>query len=223
MARILIIEDEDKLRRALRRGLEEVGYDVVAVEDGESGLARAAGEPFDCLILDLMLPGRDGLQVLNALRTAGCTTRVLILSARGAIDDRVRGLDSGADDYLSKPFAWSELLARVRVCLRRGGAEGGNSLRVGDLELDCIHRLLACGGPQVELTMREFELLEYLMRRAGQVVSRDQLARNVWRDPNAGLTNVIDVYVNYVRKKLEKAGSTILIRPVRGVGYSLQD
>ncbi len=221
MDRILIVEDEDKLRRALRRGLEEVGYDVVAAEDGESGLALAAGEPFDCLILDLMLPGRDGLLVLHALRMAGCTIPVLILSARGAIDDRVRGLDSGADDYLAKPFAWSELLARVRVCLRRRGA-GGSSLRVGDLELDCIHRRLTCGDPEVELTMREFELLEYLMRRAGQVVSRDQLARDVWRDPHAGLTNVIDVYVNYVRKKLEKTHSTVLIRPVRGVGYSLQ-
>ena len=223
MARILIIEDEDKLRRALRRGLEEAGYDVVVAEDAESGLARAAGEPFDCLILDLMLPGRDGLQVLNVLRTSGCTTPVLILSARGEIDDRVRGLDCGADDYLPKPFAWSELLARVRVCLRRGTIEGGNSLRLGDLELDCIHRRLTCDGPQVELTMREFELLEYLMRRAGLVVSRDELARDVWRDPNAGLTNIIDVYVNYVRKKLEKAGSTVIIRPIRGVGYSLQD
>jgi DNA-binding response OmpR family regulator len=222
MARILIIEDEDKLRRALGRGLREAGYEVVEADDGEAGLARAASEPFDCLILDLMLPGRDGLEVLGALRGAGCRAPVLILSARGELDDRVRGLDSGADDYLAKPFAWSELLARIRVCLRRRTEERG-LLRVGDLELDCIHRRLAAGGPQVELTMREFELLEYLMRRPGQTVSREELAREVWRDPNTGLTNVIDVYVNYIRKKLEKAGSSAVMHPVRGVGYQLQE
>ena len=195
MPRILIVEDEDKLRRALRRGLAEEGYEVVAVEDGDAGLARAAVEPFDCLILDVMLPGRDGFQVLSELRAAGCPTPILILSARGAIEDRVRGLDSGADDYLAKPFAWAELLARLRACLRRQAAgEGRPSSEPAASTSIASHRRLACGPRQVELTVRECELLEYLMRRAGQVVGRDQLAREVWRDPDAVLTNVIDVY-----------------------------
>jgi DNA-binding response OmpR family regulator len=223
MPRILIVEDEDKLRRALQRGLAEEGYEVVVVEDGDAGLASATLETFDCLILDLMLPGRDGIRVLDELRAAGFSTPILILSARSAIEDRVRGLDSGADDYLAKPFAWAELLARLRACLRRGATEGATLLRAGGINLDRAHRRLSRGPRQVELTLRECELLESLMRRAGEVVSRDRFAREVWRDPEAGLTNVIDVYINYLRKKLEKVGSHGLIRTVRGVGYLLQD
>jgi DNA-binding response OmpR family regulator len=223
MPRILIVEDEEKLRRALRRGLTDEGYEVVVVGDGDAGLARAAGEPFDCLILDLMLPGRDGIQVLNALRAGGFPAPVLILSARGAVEDRVRGLDLGADDYLTKPFAWSELLARLRVCLRRKAADEAGVLRVGRFALDCAQRQLSCGAQPVELTARECELLEYLMRRAGQVVGRSQLSREVWRDPGAILTNVIDVFVNQVRKKLSEAGAPGAIRTVRGVGYVFED
>ncbi|MDG3005983.1 response regulator transcription factor [Paludisphaera mucosa] len=220
MPRILIVEDEDKLRRALRRGLAEAGYDVVAVEDGESGLARAASEPFDCLILDVMLPGRDGLQVLDDLRAVGAATPpVLILSARGEVDDRVRGLDAGADDYLPKPFAWAELLARVRACVRRRADDGEAVLRAAGVGLDRVRRRLDREGRHAELTIRECDLLEYLMRNVGRTVGRDELARQVWGDPDAALTNVIDVYVNYLRKKLDKAGAAGLIRTVRGVGY----
>jgi DNA-binding response OmpR family regulator len=220
--RLLVVEDEDKLRKALQRGLADEGYEVVAVEDGDDGLACAVGEPFDCLILDVMLPGRDGIEVLSELRAGGSPTPVLILSARGELEDRVRGLDLGADDYLTKPFAWSELLARLRACLRRGSAGGPAVLRAGALELDRVRRSLASGSGRVGLTVRECELLEYLMRRAGRVVGRDQLAREVWHDRETVLTNVIDVFVNQLRKKLERAGAAGVIRTVRGVGYVLR-
>ncbi len=223
MSRILVVEDEDKVRRALQRGLEEQGHEVVAIDDGEQGLERALSESFDLLILDLMLPGRDGLEILREIRASGRRTPTMILTARGTVEDRVLGLDSGADDYLPKPFAWAELMARVRACLRRSASEVGLSLRIGGLELDCVKRCLTRGNQQFELTVREFELLEYLARRKGDVVTREELARDVWKDPEAGLTNVIDVYVNYVRKKLERAGEPRLIQTVRGVGYSLQE
>lgn len=221
MSRILIVEDENKLRDALRRGLGEAGHDVEAVEDGDVGLARALAGPFDCIVLDLMLPGRDGIEVLQELRAARVRTPVLILSARGEVDDRVRGLDTGADDYLAKPFAWAEFEARVRACLRRG-ADGEAVLRVGGVELDRLAQRLTFGGARTELTQRECKLMEYLIARVGRVVDRDELARNVWDDPQAGLTNVIDVYVNYLRKKLEKVGAPGMIRTVRGVGYELR-
>ena len=222
MPRILIVEDEDKLRRALLRGLAEEGYEVVAVGDGDDGLARVAAEPFDCVVLDLMLPGRDGLRILGELRAARVPTPVLILSARGAVEDRILGLDAGADDYLAKPFAWAELLARLRSCLRRAPADTSALLRAGELELDLAHRTLRRGSTRVELTVRECELLEYLMLRAGRVVGREQLAREVWHDHGAVLTNVIDVYVNYLRKKLDRAGARGAIRTIRGVGYELE-
>jgi len=222
MPRILLVEDEDKLRRALQRGLTDEGYEVTAVEDGEIGLAFAVEEPFDCLILDLMLPSRDGIQILSELRARGFPTPILILSARGTLEDRVRGLDFGADDYLVKPFAWAELLARLRSCLRRKAAGEATMLRAGRIDLDRVHRRLICGTQQVELTIRECELLEYLIRRVDQVISRDQLAREVWRDPEAVRTNIIDVFITYLRKKLDRVGSPGVIRTVRGVGYVLR-
>ena len=221
--KILVVEDEDKLRRALCRGLEDEGYEVLAVEDGTSGLAAAIEEPYDCLILDLMLPGLDGIQILSELRSRNYPAPILILSARGAVEDRVRGLDLGADDYLPKPFAWSELLARLRVCLRRNPPGEPTILRAGRIELDRAQRRLLRGNRQVELTNRECGLLEYLMRRAGQVVSRDELAREVWNDREAVQTNVIDVFVNQLRGKLLKIGSRGAIETVRGVGYFLKD
>ncbi len=223
MARVLIVEDEDKLRRTLERGLTEEGYEAVAVEDGESGLAHALAEPFDCLILDVMLPGRDGFQVLSELRAAGRNTPVLMLTARGSLEDRVQGLDAGADDYLPKPFAWVELLARLRVCLRRKSSDAPPVLHAHGLALDTVHRKVSCGAREIELTLRECELLQHLMRRPGQVVSRDELARQVWGDPRASITNVIDVYINYLRKKLERLGVQGVIGTVRGVGYLFQD
>ena len=218
MPRILIVEDETKVRQSLQKGLEEEGYEVVTAEDGHRGLELAMRGSFDCLILDLMLPGRDGLEILQALRRSGDRTATIILTARGAVEDRVRGLDSGADDYLAKPFAFAELLARIRACLRRGAAPE-TVLRAGELALDCIHRRVVQGTEEIELTAREFELLEYLMRKRGEVVTREMIARDVWREPPATMTNVIDVYINYLRKKLERAGRPRWIHTVRGIGY----
>jgi len=221
--RILVVEDEDKLRRALQRGLEEEGYDVVAVEDGTLGLEYALAEDFDCLVLDLMLPGLDGMQILSEFRAKGRSAPVLILTARGALEERVRGLDHGADDYLVKPFAWSELLARLRVCLRRRASGEATLLRAGRIDLDRVHRRLIREPRQVELTVRECELMEYLIRQLNQPVSREELAREVWRDPQTLQTNIIDVFVNALRKKLEKVGASGMIQTVRGVGYQLRD
>lgn len=222
MARILVVEDEDKLRAALAKGLTEEGFEVVTAASGDAGLEQAVGAAFDCLILDLMLPGRDGLEIVRAVRDRGLATPALILTARGAVEDRVRGLDSGADDYLAKPFAWRELVARLRACLRRAGAADGADLRAGPLALDVTRRLLTLGDSQASLTIRECDLLEYLMRHAGQDVSRDALARDVWQEPLSELTNVIEVYIRYLRKKLAKLESSVLIRTVRGVGYRLE-
>jgi DNA-binding response OmpR family regulator len=219
MVRILLVEDEAKVRRGLQRGLEEEGYEVVAVDNGEDGYRRASDERFDCIVLDLMLPGRDGLEILRELRTGGNRTPTMILTARGTVDDRVRGLDWGADDYLPKPFAFAELLARIRAILRRGAVGTETVLRAGDLMLDCLHRRVAQAEQVIDLTAREFELLEYLMRRSGEVVTRDMIARDVWREPAGSMTNVIDVYINYLRTKLERSGRARLIHTVRGVGY----
>jgi DNA-binding response OmpR family regulator len=170
-----------------------------------------------------MLPGRDGLQVLADLRRAGKTIPVLILTARDAVEDRVLGLDSGADDYLVKPFAFAELVARLRVLLRRGRAEVETILRAGDLEMDLVRRRVTRGGSEIALTQREFELLEYLLRRKNANVTRDMLGREVWKEPSYALTNVIDVFVTLLRRKLEKAGGRPLIHTLRGVGYSLRE
>jgi DNA-binding response OmpR family regulator len=219
VTRLLLVEDEAKVRRSLQKGLEEEGYEVVAVDNGHDGLLQATTQQFDCLVLDLMLPGRDGLEILQELRGAGRQTPTIILTARGAIDDRVRGLDAGADDYLPKPFAFAELLARIRACLRRGSAQTETLLRAGDLSLDCIHRRVVQADKEIDLTAREFELLEYLMKHRGEVVTREMIARDVWREPPGTMTNVIDVYINYVRKKLERAGNPRLIHTIRGIGY----
>jgi DNA-binding response OmpR family regulator len=203
--------------------LEEEGHEVIAVEDGGIGFGLASTQHFDCLILDWLLPGRDGLEIVKALRAAGKRTPTIILTARGGVEDRVSGLDSGADDYLPKPFAFAELLARIRVCLRRGPASGELVIRAGDLELDCVHRRLHRAGQEIELTAREFELLEFLIRHKNQVVTRDMIAREVWREPTGSMTNVIDVYVNYLRRKIERFGGQQVIETVRGVGYCLRE
>jgi DNA-binding response OmpR family regulator len=219
VTRLLLVEDEAKVRRSLQKGLEEEGYEVVAVDNGHDGLHQATTQQFDCLVLDLMLPGRDGLEILQELRGAGRQTPTIIVTARGAIDDRVRGLDAGADDYLPKPFAFAELLARIRACLRRGSEQTETVLRAGDLSLDCIHRRVVQADKEIDLTAREFELLEYLMKHRGEVVTREMIARDVWREPPGTMTNVIDVYINYVRKKLERAGNPRRIHTIRRVGY----
>jgi DNA-binding response OmpR family regulator len=223
MPRLLIVEDERKVLRSLQRGLETEGYEVQTATRGETGLELVTRQSYDCILLDLMLPGLDGLQVLARLRETGKTTPVLILTARDAVDDRVTGLDSGADDYLVKPFAFAELLARLRVLLRRSQDERDTVLRLDDLEMDLLARRVTRSGEEIALTAREFELLQYLLERKNSVVTRDMLGREVWKEPAHALTNVIDVYVNFLRRKLDKPGKKPLITTLRGVGYSLSD
>lgn len=223
MPRLLIIEDERKVLRSLERGLQAEGYDVATAATGEAGYQQALTQPFDCLVLDLMLPGRDGLQVLADLRRAGKKTPVLVLTARDAVEDRILGLDTGADDYLVKPFAFAELLARLRALLRRGSGERGTVLRADDLEMDLLQRRVSRGGEEIELTLREFELLHYLLQHKNTVVTRDMLGRDVWKEPGYALTNVIDVFINLLRRKVERPGKRPLIQTLRGVGYSLCD
>jgi DNA-binding response OmpR family regulator len=221
--RILVVEDERKVLRSLRRGLEADGYEVVTAATGEEGYRVATAEPFDCVVLDLLLPGRDGIQVLTDLRRAGHTLPVLILTARDAVEDRVIGLDAGADDYLVKPFAFAELLARLRVLLRRDRGERETLLRAGDVEVDLLQRRAARAGEELPLTQREFEVLAYLVRHKNRVVTRAMLGRDVWREPDHALTNVIDVYITLLRRKVERPGRRPLIHTIRGVGYSLRE
>jgi DNA-binding response OmpR family regulator len=223
MSRVLVVEDELKIRRSLELGLRAAGYDVVTAATGEEGYSYAITQAVDCLVLDILLPGRDGLQVLADLRREGKTLPILLLTARDTIDDRVTGLDAGADDYLVKPFAFAELLARLRVLLRRGRVEQETVLRAGDLELDLIERRACRGGLDIPLTQREFEVLAYLVRHKNAVVTREMLGREVWREPDHALTNVIEVYINLLRRKVEMPGQPPLIHTLRGVGYSLRE
>src|SRR6266481_2073768 len=223
MPRLLVIEDERKILRALERGLENEGYEVMAVANGEMGYQLAQSSPYDCIILDLLLPGKHGLQILKDLRQAGQKVPVLILTARDTVQDRVMGLDGGADDYLVKPFAFAELLARLRVLLRRGPGVPETLLRADDLEMNLLGRRVTRAGKEISLTLRESELLEYLLRHKNRIVTRDMLGRDVWKEPGHALTNVIDVFITYLRRKIEKSGSPPLIHTIRGVGYSLRE
>jgi len=224
-SRILVVEDESKVARALREGLERQGYEVVVAPNGEEGFFLVNAEQFDLVVLDLMLPGRDGLQILSTLRKRGLETPVLILTARDAVEDRVQGLDKGADDYLVKPFAFPELLARVRASLRRGRMEQASQLRLADLEMNVVTRNAKRRGQYLELTAREFELLEYLLRHKEQVVSREMLARNVWKEPARAtpLDNVMDVHIKRLRRKVDEPFDIKLIHTVRGVGFVLRE
>jgi two-component system, OmpR family, copper resistance phosphate regulon response regulator CusR len=222
--RILVVEDETKVAQALREGLQREKYEVVVAPTGEEGFFLVNAEEFDLVLLDLMLPGRDGLQVLSTLRKRGLKTPVLILTARDAIEDRVQGLDKGADDYLVKPFAFPELLARVRALLRRGRTEQVLQLRLANLEMDVNSRKVRRSGRSLELTAREFELLEYLLRHKGQVVSREMLARDVWKETRAiPIDNVIDVHINRLRRKVDEPFDPKLIHTVRGLGFVLRE
>src|SRR6516225_5112332 len=215
MPRILIVEDEQKVLRGLERGLQAEGYEVTGTATGEGGLQLALSQPFDCMLLDRLLPGCDGLQILAELRRNGRTVPVLILTARDAIEERVCGLDAGADDYLIKPFAFPELLARVRVLLRRGRSEPETVLRAGDLEMDLIRRRVRRSEMEIPLTQREFEVLQYLLHHKNAVVTREMLGREVWKEPGYALTNVIDVYINILRRKVESPGKRPLIHTIR--------
>jgi len=223
--RVLVVEDERKLAQALASALEREHYDVVVAATGEDGFFQANAEVFDLVVLDLMLPGRSGLEILQILRQRRIQTPVLILTARDGIEDRVRGLDLGADDYLIKPFALPELLARIRALLRRGRPSEVLRLKTADLELDVMTRRAIRGDRPLDLTPREFELLEYLLRHQGHLVSREMLAREVWKEPRRAtpLDNVIDVQMTRLRRKVDTEVGQRLIHTVRGVGFVLKE
>jgi DNA-binding response OmpR family regulator len=223
--RVLVVEDEQKVANALREGLEGERYEVAVERTGEGAFFRINTEKFDVILLDLMLPGRDGLQILRAIRERRLKTPVLILTARDTLEDRVTGLDSGADDYLIKPFAFAELLARIRALVRRGSAPDAPQHSAGDLQMDLVTRKVTRGGEPVELTVREFELLEYLLRHQGQVVSRETLARDVWKETarTTPLDNVIDVHIARLRRKIDLDQPVRLIHTVRGVGFMVRE
>jgi two-component system, OmpR family, copper resistance phosphate regulon response regulator CusR len=223
--RILVIEDEPKLGRALQEGLQDEQYGVALASTGEEGFYLIETEPFDLMVLDVMLPGRSGFEILATMRKHGFKLPVLILTARDAIEDRVRGLDAGADDYLLKPFAFPELLARIRALCRRGGPEVSPRLQVGDLVVDVVGRSVARGGQTLDLTAREFELLEYLVRHRGHVVSREMLTRDVWKEAgrHTPLDNVIDVHLARLRRKVDDQFDQKLVQTVRGVGFVVRE
>jgi DNA-binding response OmpR family regulator len=222
---ILIVEDEPKVGQALREGLEAEGYEITLAQTGEEGFFHASTRAFDLILLDVMLPGRDGVEVLQTLRRQGVKTPVLLLTAKDAIEDRVLGLDAGADDYLVKPFAFAELSARIRALLRRNRTETESLLTMGQLEVDPVRRIVMREGERIELTAREFELLEYLVRNHGRVVSREMLARDVWKETSRAtpLDNVIDVHIARLRRKIDDPFHLKLLHTVRGVGFTLQE
>jgi two-component system copper resistance phosphate regulon response regulator CusR len=225
VVRVLVVEDERKLGQVLASALQAEHYEVVVAPTGEDGFFRAHDEVFDLVLLDLMLPGRSGLEILQTLRKRQVHAPVLILTARDGIDDRVRGLDLGADDYLVKPFALPELLARIRALLRRGRPAETLRLQAADLEVDLVARWVTRAGRTLDLTAREFELLEYLLRHQGHVVSREMLAHEVWKEPRRAtpIDNVIDVQVARLRRKVDLDGHQRLIHTVRGVGFVLRE
>ena len=221
--RILVIEDDEQTAGYLRKGLKEAGHAVDWSKDGRNGLFMATNERYDLFIVDRMLPGIDGLSIVKVLRSENVRTPILILSALGQVDDRVRGLKAGADDYLSKPYAFSELTARVEALLRRTGAESVETrLSVADLELDLLKRTATRAGQPIELKPREFRLLEYLMRHEGQVVTRTMLLEGVWDYHFDPQTNAIDVHMSRLRQKIDKGFDTPLLQTVRGAGYTLR-
>jgi two-component system, OmpR family, copper resistance phosphate regulon response regulator CusR len=223
--KILVIEDEPKVGKALAEGLKADGFEVTLAQTGEDGFFMASSRSFDLVVLDVMLPGRNGIEVLKTLRKQGLGIPVLLLTAKDAIGDRVLGLDAGADDYLVKPFAFPELRARIRALLRRGKAESLLSLKLGTLEMNLTTRSVTRDDRPIELTVTEFELLEFLLRNKGRVVSREMLARDVWKENNRAtpLDNVIDVHIARLRRKVDDEFDPKLVRTVRGVGFMLSE
>ena len=218
--RFLVVEDEKRIADFLSRGLESAGYAVDVAGDGGNAIEMVHHTEYDLVILDMMLPDMDGLQVLQKIRNRKTSPPVLILSARGAVDDRVKGLELGADDYLVKPFAFVELLARVRVLLRRGQPTP-ERLQVGDLVLDCIRRKVTRNNESIELAPKEFSILEYMMRNRGRPLSRTMIVEHVWDMDYDGLTNIVDVYIRHLRSKIDDKWPMKLIHTVRGIGYML--
>jgi two-component system OmpR family response regulator len=221
--RVLVVEDEPKMARLIRRGLQEEGLSADVAGKGEDALWMAAGSEYDAIVLDVMLPGVGGFETCRRLRADGVWSPVLMLTARDAVEDRVAGLDSGADDYLVKPFSFAELLARLRALARRGGVERPAVLEVGDLRLDPATRRVWRAGVQVDLSTKEFALLETFMRRPGQVLSRLQLLEHAWDYEYENRSNVVDVYVRYLREKVDRPFGADSIETVRGVGYRLRE
>jgi two-component system OmpR family response regulator len=221
--RVLVVEDEVKMAALLKRGLEEEGYAVDTAGDGQQALWLGTENPYDAIVLDVMLPDFDGFEICKRLREAGRWSPVLMLTARDDVPDRVAGLDAGADDYLTKPFAFAELVARLRALVRRGAPERPAALRVGDLVMDPATRRVARRDVPIELTAKEFALLEYLLRHPGEVLSRAQLIEHVWDFAYDGDSNVVDVYVRYLREKVDRPFGSDSIETVRGAGYRLRE
>ncbi|MCC6804862.1 MAG: response regulator transcription factor [Anaerolineae bacterium] len=219
--RLLLVEDEEGIAKFISQGLREAGHRVDWAKDGEKGLEYALDAEYDVMVLDIMLPKMDGLQLILELRKRDVKTPILILTARDSVEDRVTGLNTGADDYLTKPFDFSELLARINALLRRPPLQTTNILRVADLEVDTARRIVRRGGRVLELSQREFMLLEYLMRNAGHVLTRTQIGERVWGFDFYNESNAVDVYIGYLRRKIDKDAETPLIKTVRGVGYRL--
>jgi two-component system OmpR family response regulator len=220
--RVLVVEDDPELGIQLQKGLREQGYTVDRATQAESGLGQALTGVYDLMIFDRMLPGGDGLELLRRARANGVVSPVIFLTARGEVADRIDGLDAGADDYLVKPFSFPELLARMRVALRRGAEQQPNVLQVDDLRLDPVQWTVEHGGMKVELTAKEFALLHFLMRHAGHVVSRSMILEHVWDLTLDGMTNVVDVHINRLRKKIDRGRKKPLIHTLRGVGYAVR-
>lgn len=222
LMRILVVEDEKKMANFIERGLKEQRYAVDVAHDGEKAGLLAEVNPYDLIILDIMLPGVDGLSLCRQLREKKIDTPILMLTAKGEVKDRVRGLEGGADDYLTKPFAFEELLARVGVLLRRKSGDKTNKIQAADLELDRLARTVKRAGKEIPLTSKEYALLEYLMLNAGHVVTRTMISEHVWNEDFDSGSNVVDVYINHLRNKIDKEAEKPLIQSIRGTGYVLK-
>lgn len=221
--RLLVVEDDQRLAAVLRQGLKEQGYGVDLAADAREGFDMAMAYPYDAMLLDVMLPGRSGFDILRDLRARGSRSPILVLSARSALGDRIRGLDLGADDYLSKPFEFQELLARLRAIMRRPLVEPRTTLKAGDLEMDVARREVSRGGVRLDLTTKEFALLEYFLRKKGLLLTRAMILDHVWDADYDGGSNLVEVYVNYLRRKTEQNDAPRLIQTVRGSGYVLTE
>ena len=221
--RILLVEDEKRLAAFVKRGLKEANYAVDVADNGVDALYMAETSPYDLIVLDIMIPGRDGIDVCRRLRKGKIDTPVLMLTARDDVEDKISGLDAGADDYLTKPFSFPEFLARVRALLRRKNPAKASRLKVADLEIDQAARKVFRSGTEIELTPTEYGLLEFLMLHSGQVVTRTMISEHVWNDDFDAFSNVINVYINYLRKKVDQDHPKKLIHSLRGIGYVLKD
>ncbi|MGI1691472.1 heavy metal response regulator transcription factor [Thermoanaerobacter uzonensis] len=221
--RILIVDDEENLVNALYKALKEEGYSVDIAQDGLEGLEYAKMNVYDVIILDIMLPGMDGIKILENLRNEGINTPILMLTAKDATEDKVKGLDTGADDYMTKPFELCELMARIRALLRREAPTKSPILKLADLELNTLTRQVKRGDKEITLTSKEFALLEYMMRNAGRVLTRTQIADHIWDYEFDGFSNIIDVYIRYLRKKIDDDFENKLIHTIRGSGYCLKE